>query len=69
MGNLDMMSIATHRFMTPVLYITVSHGCDLQKLPRASSYMTFPMRQPFKARVAHQKRGSQQMLVQGSGPW
>lgn len=70
MGNLAVadMFITTHRFMTPVLYITMSHGCDLQKLPMASSYMTFLMRQPFKNRVAHQKRGSRQMLVQASGP-
>lgn len=47
----DMMSTAIHRFMLPVLYTTVSHGCDLQKLLSTSSYITFPMRRPFKARV------------------
>lgn len=35
----NIMSTATRRFMTPVLYIiTVSHRCDLQKLPMTWSY-------------------------------
>lgn len=59
----DMMSTTVHRFTVPVLHIEVSHGCDLQKLLTTSSYMTFPMRRPFEARVAHQERGSQRRLV------
>lgn len=65
MGNLaiaDMMSKTIPRVMTPVLYITVSHGCDLEKLPMTSSYLTFPMRQHFKASCAP-KQCSRQTLV------
>lgn len=52
----DSLSIVAHRLMMPALYTTqCRNGGDLQKLLMASSYTTFPMRQPFEARVAHQK--------------